>query len=53
MILMSLLHRPFIPANDNSEFHLIIIVRWNEWPVGITQPYSEVYWGYIRHLVFF
>ena len=25
----------FIPANDYSEFHLIIVVRWNEWPVGI------------------
>ena len=42
---------PFIPENDYSD--LIIIVRWNEGPVGIiTQPYSEVYWAYFRSLVF-
>ena len=39
---LSLLHRPFIPANDYSEIGI----------AHITQPCSEVYWGYFRLLVF-
>ena len=35
--------RRFIPVNDNSEFHLIIIVRWNEWPVGIVHNYTALF----------
>ena len=31
---------PFIPSNDYSEFHFIIIVRWNDWPDGIAHNYT-------------
>ena len=34
---------PFIPANDYSEFHFIIVVRWNEWPVGIADNHTSVF----------
>ena len=33
-------NRPFIPANDYSEF---IIVHWNEWPVGIAHNYTALF----------
>ena len=36
-------NRPFIPVNDYSEFNLIIIVRWNEWPVGIANNYTALF----------
>ena len=38
-------NRPFIPANDYSEFHFItcIVVRWNEWPVGITYNHTALF----------
>ena len=45
---------PFIPANHYSEFiSLESFARTNgqlELHI-ITQPYSEVYWGYFRRLV--
>ena len=50
-LIMRKSNQSFIPANDYSEFHFIIIVRWNEWPVGIAL-FWEVYWGYFRRLVF-
>ena len=34
---------PFIPANDYSEFHLIIIVRWNKWPVGFAYNHISLF----------
>ena len=36
-------NRPFIPANDYSEFHFIIFVRWNEWPVGIAHNHTALF----------
>ena len=36
-------NRPFIPANDYSEFHLIIIVHWNERSVGIAHNYTSLF----------
>ena len=36
-----------IPANDYSEFISFIIVRWNEWPVGIAHNYTALFGKYI------
>ena len=47
-------NRPFIPAKDYSEFHLIIIGGMNdrlELRI-ITQPHSEVNFEHFRRLVF-
>ena len=36
-------NRPFVTANDYSDFYFIIIVRWNEWPVGIAHNHSALF----------
>ena len=48
-------NRPFIPANDYSEFISLESFAGMNGRLDlriITQPYSEVYWGYFRSLVF-
>ena len=42
-VIMCTSNLPFIPASDYSEFHFIIIVRWNEWPVGIAHNYTTLF----------
>ena len=47
--------RPFIPAKDNSEFISLKSFAGMNGRLElriITQPYSEVYWGYFGLLVF-
>ena len=35
-------NQSFIPANDYSGFtSLAIIVRWNEWPIGIAHDHTS------------
>ena len=36
-------NRPLIPANDYSEFHLILIVQYNKWPVEIAHNYTALF----------
>ena len=48
-------NRPFIPSNGYSEFiSLYSFARMNGWLElrMITLPYSKVYWGYFRRIVF-
>ena len=48
-------NRSFIPANDYSEFISLKSFAGMNGQLElriITQPYSEIYWGYFRRLVF-
>ena len=42
-VVMRKSNMPFIPENDYSEFHFIIFVLWNEWPVGFVHNHTAVF----------